>query len=167
MSIGISSASLSLSPSALQSIKSSRTLKSKKLLFHYIAFDSPISRATQTTLHCSKNKRNPPLRLNIRSSAAFFFLSMVSLSIANPVPGDSGPNARVGVSLYCVKPPTSDETITNKEGVDGQAVVGVASCKPQAGEECTLFHTINYTVSKSVSVSVTPFSQNGKVSVIG
>ena len=102
----------------------------------------------------------------MKVSTVATLITIFSVSLANPLPADGhGPGGQLGCGS---KDPTSDVTVTHKDvGVDGQAVVSAASCKPQAGEECSLSHTISYTVSKSVSIGVTPFGQNGKGSVIG
>ena len=101
----------------------------------------------------------------MKSSTFVLISCLAAVSLANPIPGDGGPNGELGCGT---REPTSDVTVTNKQvGIDGAAVVGAASCKPEDNTECTLSHSISYTVSESVSIGVTPFGQTGEGSVIG
>jgi hypothetical protein len=101
----------------------------------------------------------------MKSSLLILLSSAATLSLANPIPGDTGPTALQGCGT---RDPTSSVTVTDKQvGIDGVAIVGAASCKPQDGTKCTLSRSVTYTVSKSVSVGITPFGQTGTESVIG
>lgn len=101
----------------------------------------------------------------MKSSLLVLLSSAAALSLANPIPGDLGPTGGIGCGT---KEPTSSVTVTDQQvGIDGAAIVGAASCKPQDGTKCTLSHSVSYTVSKSVSVGITPSGQTGKNSVIG
>lgn len=90
-------------------------------------------------------------------STLIVFIAFISLTLANPIPGDVSPNDPPGCD-----PSPQNVVVTDKQiGVEGNTIVGASSCIPVSDEACQLSHSISYTVSLTVSVGVAPTTEVG------
>ena len=91
------------------------------------------------------------------------FAAFISLTFANPIPGDVSPNDLPGCD-----PSPQDVVVTDKQiGVEGKTIVSSAHCVPVPSAPCQVTHGDSYTVSLTVSIGIAPTTKVGGLGSVG